>query len=71
MPDTGIIHYPRGERVTASPAAKAPWDVLSANQARELAYLISIKEILSEDWAYLFREYANTVDAITRWTRIE
>ena len=69
MPDTGIIYYPRGERVTAriAPAAKAPWDVLTADKAREFADLLD-----GEGWsANELLDYADAVDAMTQPPRIE
>ena len=71
MPDTGIIYYPRGERVTAhiAPAAKAPWDVLTADRARESSAIL-----IEMGWAYLadiLSAYADAVDAMTQPTRIE
>ena len=72
MPDTGIIYYPRGgERVTAhiAPAAEAPWDVLTAEDARYYAGLLEKDGRIGSAWR--LRAYADAVDAMTQPTRIE
>ena len=71
MPDTGIIYYQRGERVTAhiAPAAKAPWDVLTADDARYYAGLLEEYGRIGSAWR--LRKYADAVDAMTQPTRIE
>ena len=72
MPDTGIIYYPRGgERVTAhiAPAAKAPWNILSAYKARRHAEQAEETGLWS--LAATLRAYADAVDAMTQPTRIE
>lgn len=70
MPDTGIIYYPRGERVTAriAPAA-APWEVLTAQQARQIAGVLAEYGIAAFSWK--LRHYADAVDAMTQPARIE
>lgn len=72
MPDTEhIIYCPRGERVTAriAPAAKAPWDVLTAQQARQIAGVLAEYGIAAFSWK--LRHYADAVDAMTQPPRIE
>ena len=72
--DGEAIHtvYPsKLERVTAriAPAAKAPWDVLTADRARESSAIL-----IEMGWAYLadiLSAYADAVDAMTQPTRIE
>ena len=76
MPDTGIIYYPRGgERVTAhiAPAAKAPWDVLTADVARAMSEALAHYAAfwIEATWADALRAYADAVDAMTQPARIE
>ena len=64
MSDTGIIYYPRGERVTAhiAPAAKAPWNILSAYKARRHAEQAEETGLWS--LAATLRAYADKVDEL-------
>ena len=71
-----VAWYPRGERVEVKlplhPAPQLPWEVLTADDARELACEISVfveAEALSKLWladARVLDAYADAVDAMTR-----
>ena len=76
MTDERIIHDNPLTRVTAKIApTPLPWDVLTAEDAREIADTIArnVPDVwwLDEDWAQKLRAYADAVDAMAQPTRIE
>ncbi|MCB0245765.1 MAG: hypothetical protein KDI12_20295 [Anaerolineae bacterium] len=65
---TRIIYPTKAERVTAR-VAPAPWDVLTAEDARYYAGLLEKDGRIGSAWR--LRAYADAVDAMTQPTRIE
>lgn len=67
-----VAWYPKGERKVVKLGGPAPWEILTANHARELACEISAfveAEALSKLWladARVLDAYADAVDALTR-----
>ena len=65
---TRIIYPTKAERVTAR-VAPAPWDVLTAEDARYYAGLLEKDGRIGSAWR--LRAYADAVDAMTQPARIE
>ena len=61
-----FVWYPKGERVTVKLGGPAPWEILSAADARRAAYYLDVDDDM--DYMGLFKTlnaYADAVDALT------
>lgn len=61
-----FVWYPKGERVTVKlgGTGPAPWEVLTAEDARKLASYLEMHNF--ENKPQILRAYADAVDALTR-----